>query len=339
MKRPLTIIGGGLAGLGLANGLRLAGVPVELHEAGRYPRHRVCGEFLTGLNDVTIRQLGIEGCFADAVIHRQTAWFRAGRQIARFQLPEPALGISRHALDARMAASLRERGGILNEGSAVAPAPDREGTILATGRVAGKYGWFGMKGHWQGITTAADLELHLGARGYLGLSLVEDGFVNVCGLFDRLAAGEFPTPLERFFATLREHRLGYLADRLAAGTFRDGSLRSVSNLVYASSRPAPAAAIGDHHGLIPPFTGNGMTIALEGAASVLPHAIRFSEGHSTWQQFKEACRLTLVTRFGGRRRHARLLHPWLLHPVLQLLPVMGARLRLLPFRRLYHLTH
>ena len=45
--RAVTIIGGGLAGLTLGIGLRQRGVPVTISEAGDYPRHRVCGEFIS----------------------------------------------------------------------------------------------------------------------------------------------------------------------------------------------------------------------------------------------------------------------------------------------------
>ena len=47
--QSVRIVGGGLAGLSLGIGLRRAGVSTEIFEAGDYPRHRVCGEFVTGL--------------------------------------------------------------------------------------------------------------------------------------------------------------------------------------------------------------------------------------------------------------------------------------------------
>ena len=58
-SRLIEIIGGGLAGLSLGIALRRAGVPVALHEAGAYPRHRVCGEFIAGLEGSTIERLGL----------------------------------------------------------------------------------------------------------------------------------------------------------------------------------------------------------------------------------------------------------------------------------------
>ncbi|MDB6025304.1 MAG: putative electron transfer oxidoreductase, partial [Verrucomicrobiales bacterium] len=44
--RPITIVGGGLSGLTLGIALRQRGIPTTIWEAGRYPRHKVCGEFI-----------------------------------------------------------------------------------------------------------------------------------------------------------------------------------------------------------------------------------------------------------------------------------------------------
>ena len=57
--KPITIVGGGLAGLTLGIGLRRRGVPVTVWEAGHYPRHRVCGEFISGRGQETLSRLGL----------------------------------------------------------------------------------------------------------------------------------------------------------------------------------------------------------------------------------------------------------------------------------------
>ena len=105
--RPIEIIGGGLAGLSLGLSLRRSGVPVTILEAGRYPRHRVCGEFITGLAPKTTARLELAPFLADALSHREVAWFLdGGTKPARVQrLPSPALGLGRYALDARLAAA------------------------------------------------------------------------------------------------------------------------------------------------------------------------------------------------------------------------------------------
>ena len=57
--KPITIVGGGLAGLTLGIGLRQRGVPAALWEAGHYPRHRVCGEFICGRGQETLARLDL----------------------------------------------------------------------------------------------------------------------------------------------------------------------------------------------------------------------------------------------------------------------------------------
>ncbi len=56
---PVTIVGGGLAGLTLGIALRQHNVPVQLHESGHYPRHRVCGEFISGHGQASLERLGL----------------------------------------------------------------------------------------------------------------------------------------------------------------------------------------------------------------------------------------------------------------------------------------
>jgi 2-polyprenyl-6-methoxyphenol hydroxylase-like FAD-dependent oxidoreductase len=116
----ITIVGGGLAGLSLGIALRRRGVPINLHEAGVYPRHRVCGEFISGVSQCTFDSLGIGDLFDDAKEHRSTAWFFRDRRILSTQLPG-GLGISRFALDERLSRKFRELGGLLCERSGERP--------------------------------------------------------------------------------------------------------------------------------------------------------------------------------------------------------------------------
>ena len=59
--RPIEVVGGGVAGLALGLALRRANIPVTVYEAGDFPRHRVCGEFISGLDDRTRDALGHDG--------------------------------------------------------------------------------------------------------------------------------------------------------------------------------------------------------------------------------------------------------------------------------------
>ena len=63
--KPISIIGGGLAGLTLGIGLRRLGIPVTIWEAGRYPRHRLCGEFMSGRGQEVLARLGLLESFRE----------------------------------------------------------------------------------------------------------------------------------------------------------------------------------------------------------------------------------------------------------------------------------
>src|SRR5437763_651827 len=94
---PITIIGGGLAGLTLGIGLRQRSVPVVIWETGDYPRHRVCGEFISGRGQETLRRLGLlELVFAaGAQKAHTTAFFTPSNSFPIRSLPQPALCLSR----------------------------------------------------------------------------------------------------------------------------------------------------------------------------------------------------------------------------------------------------
>src|SRR5277367_5183341 len=99
-KRQITIVGGGLAGLTLGIGLRQHEIPVTILEAGAYPRHRVCGEFISGRGQKSLMRLGLADWLARqaAVYARTAAFFTASRTSGPRSLPTPALCLSRFVL-------------------------------------------------------------------------------------------------------------------------------------------------------------------------------------------------------------------------------------------------
>src|ERR1017187_1696417 len=137
MAKPVTIIGGGLAGLTLGIGLRQLGVPVVILEAGTYPRHRVCGEFISGRGQTTLAGLGLGELIgqAAAVSAQTVAFFTATKSTAPRPLPSAAICLSRFTLDAVLAKRFRELGGELLEGERFT-RDFGEGIVRATGRRA-----------------------------------------------------------------------------------------------------------------------------------------------------------------------------------------------------------
>ena len=338
LPRPIEIVGGGLAGLALGLALRRADVPVTLFDAGRYPRHRVCGDFIAGLSPDTIARLGLAPFLTDALHHQTVAWYHRARLIRVQQLPAPALGLSRHALDARLATAFVAAGGDLRSETRAVDLSAAPGRVLATGRARRDSPWLGLKFHVHGLTLTRDLELHLGTEGYVGLATTESGAVNVCGLFRRrpiTAAGPALLP-----AYLTAIGLGPLAARISAAAPDPASCCAVAALDY--SAPAPEAGLirlGDALGLIPPFTGNGMAVALQSAESALGPLLAYAQGSSDWSAACAGTARALHLRFRVRLTAARALHPFFLRPHLQLMLAQLNRARVLPLRPLYALLH
>ena len=330
--RRIEIVGGGLAGLALGLGLRQRDIPVTILEAGSYPRHRVCGEFITALDDETRHTLHLEEALQPARPARGVAWQENGRTVLRHQLPSPALCLSRHRLDATLANAFVQAGGELVTGCR-ARASAAPGRVIACGRrAATRSPWMGLKQHFRQLELSDDLELHFDRKAYVGLTRVEDGIVNVCGLFPR-GTGSLA-------AKCRAAGMPELSDRLQAAEPVEDSFCAVAGLDYRAQRGTPAVvSLGDHHGLIPPFTGNGMTIALQSAAAALPHLENWSRHGGDWEGSRHRIRRELARRFGRRLAWGRLFHPWLLSARRRRWLIALNRSGLLPFQPLYRLLH
>lgn len=337
--RAVEIVGGGLAGLALGVGLRRAGVPVTILEAGDYPRHRVCGEFITGLPETVVERLGITHVFGDALHHDAVRWHAHGRALCEMRLPAPAIGLSRHALDARLAeVFVRAGGGLFTRRRAEGGA--KEGRVWAAGRRrTPRSPWVGLKAHVRGLALEANLEFHLGAGAYVGLSAVEGGWVNVCGLFRRRAglAGDTTAALAR---TLSGSGLETLAERVARAELRPGSACAVAGFGFdQETRAGDDLALGDACAMVPPFTGNGMAMAFTSAAIALGPLEQWARGAREWGETITCIQKGLRDEFDARLRNASWLHPLLLGRRSQSALALLAKARLLPLRPLYHLLH
>jgi len=332
--RTVEIIGGGLSGLSLGLGLRARGIPARIFEAGRYPRHRVCGEFITALDETTSNALQLEPILRSARPADFVSWFDEGHKALRHRLPDRALCISRLQLDAAMAEDFVARGGDLLTGERAPNAP-QTGRVLASGRKPDPSSpWIGLKQHFRGLALKDDLELHLGKNAYAGLTRVADDTVNACGLFPRPADKKNVS----LSSCLRVCGMTQLAARLERSTPVDGSFCAVAGLGYGSATEC-SLSLGDHKGLIPPFTGNGMTIALQSAALALDPIERWSRGYTEWNETLSSARRTWRRRFRHRIAVGNLLHPWLLNPGRRRIVRLMHNYRLLPFGALYRLCH
>lgn len=233
---------------------------MTLYEKSHLPRHRVCGEFLSPEIGGVIDALGLWPSFSSARPARLArVVLHIGKRRKRFSLPEPAYSLSRYALDDLLLREAVARGADLKTAAAKPGCePAREPTIVAHGRQTftrkGER-LFGFKAHFRGHFDDT-VELFFFRSCYVGISSIEGGAVNVCGLApeELLRQNGFrPEPLFSGELRARLDRLEPIFDWLVTGplVFRD-SFRDQPGLYLA----------GDAMGFVDPFTGSGIFAAL-----------------------------------------------------------------------------
>jgi 2-polyprenyl-6-methoxyphenol hydroxylase-like FAD-dependent oxidoreductase len=323
--KPITIIGGGLAGLTLGIGLRQRDVPVKIFEAGDYPRHRVCGEFISGNGQAVLARLGLLTRFEQAgAVRARTVMFVCGsnRSPVR-QLAAPALCLSRHAMDALLAEAFQQLGGELLVNTRRNSAEDGEGLVHAAGRrtqsAEKNPRWFGVKAHVtrsSPVNLEADLEMHLSPDGYIGVNRINDGEVNVCGLFRVREGTRRPESKQDW---LRGETDSLLRARLGAAEFAPDSFCSVAGLQLKPQRAAAKqeCCIGDTLTMTPPVTGNGMSMAFESAELAVEPLAAYSRGKLNWLQVRQQIAHRCDAAFSRRLAWARLLQWMMISPALQ----------------------
>ncbi len=341
----VVVIGGGLAGCASATLLAREGVSVALLEKGDFPRHKLCGEFLSPEAQASFDALGVLGSVREAGAHEMRHARITGPHGGTFDcdLPGTALGLSRYVLDemlfqrasdagARTFTQTRVTGvdGSLNDGFRV--RTDR-GSVEAR-VVLGAYGkrslldrkldrsfmdatsdLVAFKAHFGGPSIPETIEIHTFPGGYCGMSHIEDDRVNVCwiGRTDVLKdSGGRPEQMLAASAQRNPH----LADRLDGAERLTDAFEAVSQ-VSLRSKPAfsgDICMIGDAAGMIAPLCGDGMAMALSSAEIATPHVLPFLRRNQTPEAFRAAYTEAWGKRFGQRMRIGRLAHAAAMRP-------------------------
>ena len=290
------IVGGGVAGCAAAIALARKGRSVTLIEREPTPRHKVCGEFLSGEALEDLHALGIDVASIGAVpIHNIR--LAAARRAAEAPLPFPAASLTRKALDTALIAEATAAGVRIERGRSVQALARTAGNLwqamldngttrnaptvfLATGkddlrghrRPDDPHRWVAFKMYFrlapaQAAELARASELMLYPGGYGGIQPVEDGIANLCCVVQQRFLPRGGHPWQNFLAKMQQD-CPHLAMRLAdAEPMLDRPI-AITHIPYGYLRRTTEDGlycIGDQASVIPSFTGDGISIALHTA--------------------------------------------------------------------------
>jgi len=336
--KPITIAGGGLAGLSLGSSLIRNGIEVTIHEKRSYPIHRVCGEFISGVKPEILTSLKLHPHLVDSALVRKVSWFISEKKVLESVLDPKAYGISRYCLDHSLAKEFTDLGGTLCSSSTFKSiSSPQEGLILATGKPSNKGGkWIGLSIHME-HTDIDHLEMHSGPEGYIGLSPIEKNRTNITGLFKRstLQKGK---GLQLITNYLQHNGLHSLVKRMKAWKLIENSFCAISGFDFGHFNKDDSLTLGDASRLIPPFVGNGMSMALESAAIAAPILTEYCENKLSWEQARETISEQTSKLFNNRMMIATHLHPVLLNNIGLKMISIASNSKLLPVKTLYKLT-
>jgi flavin-dependent dehydrogenase len=296
LHNEVLILGGGVAGCAASIALARKGRRVTLIEREPRPRHKVCGEFLSGEALEDLRLLGIDVTSLGAVPIDYVR-LAAAKRAATAPLPFPAKSLTRKALDTALIAAAISAGVRVERGRSVQSlsranaslwqATLDNGTIyeaptafLATGkhdlrghgRPKAPHQWIGFKMYYRlSAAQTADLsnasELTLYSGGYGGIQPVEDGITNFCCVVLRRYFARAGLRWEGLLAKMQQD-CPHLAMRLdGAEPLLDKPI-TITHIPYGYLRRSTEDGlycIGDQAAVIPSFTGDGISIALHTA--------------------------------------------------------------------------
>ncbi|WP_422351626.1 NAD(P)/FAD-dependent oxidoreductase [Flagellimonas sp.] len=287
------IIGGGVAGLTAAVDLASKGIQVIVVEKKTYPRHKVCGEYVSNEVKPYLEQLGMDFTkLSLPEINTLQLSTQRGKSIA-VKLPLGGFGVSRYTLDNHLyqlalrnkvefmfstVTAVNYHGDEFEVSLASKPMIKAKVVLGAFGKRSNlderfqlrgrhqKSPWLGVKCHYQYDGHPKNLvSLHNFQGGYAGLSQVEDGMLNLCYLV-RYDSFKKLGDIHQFNRQVL-CRNPYLKQFLEnARPIFDHPL-SIAQISFGKKLAIADHMLmcGDSAGMIHPLCGNGMAMAVHAA--------------------------------------------------------------------------
>jgi flavin-dependent dehydrogenase len=335
----VAIVGAGPAGSTLAALLAARGLAVALIDRDAFPRDKLCGEFLSYDALPIAEALGIDLSAAPAIAHCRIV---SRHRTYAFDFPHAARGVSRLFLDHALHRRAVAAGAVAITSPATAVARDRVSTEagdVAARVVVGGWGrWgrfdqqlgrkfvrdrshrnFGFKRHYRGELSDI-IELYSFGRGYLGVSPLEGGLTNICGLVHATRIAHLKGRWDAFIGEIRAEEPLLEAMYARHEPAQEGFLSSEPVIFRGRSAVVDGIfMIGDASGVIDPLTGNGMAMAMQSALVAAPFIVRALSSRKAEEEYRMRHAEMFLPRIAWSRRVAFLLsRPGLLDAALAL---------------------
>ena len=302
MEIDVAIIGAGPAGSTLAALLARRGCSVALIDRDAFPRDKLCGEFLSYDALPIVERFGIDLRDSPAITRCRVI---SRHRTYEFDFPQAARGVSRLLLDDLLFRNAISAGAQpLQSCTVTAVSRDRVQTDrgeIAARVVVGAWGrWgrfdqqlgrkfvrdrshrnFGFKRHYREPRPANRelIELYSFDRGYLGVSGIENGLTNICGLVHAMRLAGHKGRWESFVEEIRREEPQLEAMYARYTPAKDDFLSSDPVIFRGKSAVEQGIfMIGDASGIIDPLTGSGMAMAIQSAVLVAPFILQALAG-------------------------------------------------------------
>ena len=303
--KHVIIVGGGLAGLTSAIHLSRSGLKVTLVEKQGYPRHKVCGEYVSNEVSPYLKELGLDPFILGAkrIVHFELSSVKGVP--LRVKLPLGGFSLSRFTFDFellkkarsegveviidtvkdicfendRFYVGLKEQG--VKEGIFVIGAFGKRSNLdqkLHRNFLKKKSPYLAVKAHYSGEYPENLVGLHHFYGGYCGVSNVENGQLNICYIAEYK---EF-----KKVGNLEDFQNRVLSKNQTLKTILDNSQiqfdkpLTISQISFDSKGLIDRHVLmcGDSAGMIHPLCGNGMSMAILGAKIASELILRYFEG-------------------------------------------------------------
>ncbi|MGR3811657.1 NAD(P)/FAD-dependent oxidoreductase [Jiulongibacter sp. NS-SX5] len=300
INSDIAIIGGGLSGLSLSIQLAKLGYKVVLIEKKDYPRHKVCGEYISLESWEFVKNLGIDLESLDLPIINELHLSSHKNQSLTSSLPLGGFGLSRFMLEQKLVELARQNDVRVLTKETVTQYSNTElelqsGKRILTRLTVAAFGkktnfnlrvkpstgqkYFALKWHLKSDVPKNRINLHFFEKGYIGSSQVENGITNACLMASAEVFEKAGGNIDRFMKEVVFKNKDAKAVFDKAEPVFERPL-SIGNITFSHRYPEHEQWLfcGDAAGMVAPLSGNGMSMAFLSAKLLCKHI------HQNWNE-------------------------------------------------------